>query len=187
MFRFRLQPTPYTIVTFGMLSGQRSTLGNGLSGELRNMYETLQILGYSPYQLVQDFFHQQYDFNEGPRFFLAPINGGVSNFITRIQIRCVFPLIHLCRRWDWKVFFFGQWTCHVMGSHLLGSDVWETKGWWESRSWYFSPLYSDTQQLTWLAGNSDTTKTSIMILPGLMLIQLWERGSRYECILGMFE
>ena len=35
MFRFRLQPTPYTIVTFGMLSGQRSTLGNGLSGELR--------------------------------------------------------------------------------------------------------------------------------------------------------
>ena len=35
MFRFRLQPTPCTIVTFGMLSGQRSTLGNGLSGELR--------------------------------------------------------------------------------------------------------------------------------------------------------
>jgi len=26
------------------------------------MYKTLQMMGYLPYQLVQDFFHEQYDY-----------------------------------------------------------------------------------------------------------------------------
>ena len=32
------------------------------------MYETLQIMGYSPYQLVQDFFHQQYHILQEPEY-----------------------------------------------------------------------------------------------------------------------
>lgn len=45
---------------------------------------------------------ERYDFNAGPRFSLTVslYQWRHFNFLTRIQIRCVFPLIHLCRRWD---------------------------------------------------------------------------------------
>ena len=38
MFRLRLQRIPCTIVIFGMFSGQRSTLGNGLSGRVLDTF-----------------------------------------------------------------------------------------------------------------------------------------------------
>ena len=43
MFRFGPQPTPCTVVVFGMFSGQRSTQGKGPSGEPRVLAERLPL------------------------------------------------------------------------------------------------------------------------------------------------
>ena len=110
----------WKINIFWNLKFQIDTL-HGRNPAPPGMYEPLQIMGYLPYQLVQDFFHQQY----------CPIN------LCQITSQKMWDLFeHQLERW-WIFMFLPCDKLFTIPSWWLNQPIWKIC----SSNWNISPSF----------------------------------------------